>query len=188
MGNRKSTGNTPRTNSSRKGHGVVRLYGIIYHRAIFFRADGCFRSCYRYVTGQRYASLLHNHVIPAMQQRGCVNQIIFMQDGAPPHIANSVKQHFRHARITSCHFRTTWLPRSTDLNLREFWLWSYLKDVVFSTLIADLAELKACTGQHIHNNVTLDTLQSVVEHAVSPFQLLAENGGRHTEYVLHQFC
>ena len=62
------------------------------------------------------------------------------------------------------------------------WLWGYLKDVVFNTLIINLAELKVCIAQHILN-VTPETLRSVVEHAVSRFQLLEENGAQHTELI-----
>ncbi|GBN59853.1 hypothetical protein AVEN_111687-1 [Araneus ventricosus] len=78
-----------------------------------------------------------------------------------------------------------WPSRSPDLNPCDFWLWGYLKDVVFSTPIAHLAELKARIAQHILN-MTPETLRSVVEHAVSRFQLVAENGGQHIEHVLHQ--
>ena len=48
---------------------------------------------------------------------------------------------------------------------------------------AYLAELKAHIAQHILN-MTPETLRSVVEHAFSQFQLLAENGGQHIEHVL----
>ena len=48
-----------------------------------------------------------------------------------------------------------------------------------------LAELKAYIVQHILN-VIAETLRSAVEHAVSRFQLLAENDGQHIEHVLHQ--
>ncbi|GBL59710.1 hypothetical protein AVEN_155745-1, partial [Araneus ventricosus] len=110
-------------------------------------------------------------------------------DGAPPHIANPVKQllkqHFGNARIISRHFPTAWPSRSPDLNPRDFWLWDCLKDIVFSTPIAHLAELKARIAQHILK-VTPETLRSVVEHAVSRFQLVAENGEQHIEHVLHQ--
>ena len=140
----------------------------------FFEQTGASDPVIATVSGQRYASLLCNHVIPALQQRGCVNQIIFMQDGARPHIAHPVKQLLRHyfgnARIISRHFPTTWPSRSPDLNPCDFWLWGYLKDVVFRDPIANLEELKACISQHILN-VTLETLQSVVEHAVCRFQL-----------------
>ncbi|GBN77041.1 hypothetical protein AVEN_208727-1, partial [Araneus ventricosus] len=79
----------------------------------------------------------------------------------------------------------SWPSRSPDLNPCDFWLWGYLKDVVFSTPIAHLAELKARIAQHILN-VSPETLRSVVEHAVSRFQLVAENDGQHIEHVLHQ--
>ncbi|GBM75461.1 hypothetical protein AVEN_98280-1 [Araneus ventricosus] len=110
-----------------------------------------------------------------------------MQDGVPLHIATSVKQllnlHFRNNRITSRHFLTTWTPRSPDLNPCDYWLWGYLKVVLYGGPIANLAELKNRITQHIHN-ITTETLQSVVEHAVFGFQFIAENGGQHIEYFL----
>ncbi|GBN96564.1 hypothetical protein AVEN_117323-1, partial [Araneus ventricosus] len=38
------------------------------------------------INGTRYESLLRNQLIPALQQRGCVESTIFMQDGAHPNI------------------------------------------------------------------------------------------------------
>ena len=90
-----------------------------------------------------------------------------------------LKWHFGNARIISYHFPTIWTSRSLDLIPSEFWLWGYLKDGVY------LAELKASIVQHILN-VTLETLRSAMEHAVSRFQLFAENGGQHIDYVFHQ--
>lgn len=155
----------------------------------FFEETGASGPVTCTVTGKRYECLLRNHVIPALQQRGCVDEVIFMQDGAPPHIANPVKQllkrHFGNARIISRRFPTAWPSRSPDLNPCDFWLWGYLKAVVFSAPIANLAELKARIAQHILN-VTPETLRSVVEHAVSRFQLVSENGGQHIEHLLRQ--
>ncbi|GBM14879.1 hypothetical protein AVEN_28603-1 [Araneus ventricosus] len=55
------------------------------------------------VNGTRFESLLCNQLIPALTQRGCVDSTIFMQDGAPPHIATPVKHllklHFGNDRI-----------------------------------------------------------------------------------------
>ncbi|GBM50112.1 hypothetical protein AVEN_242251-1 [Araneus ventricosus] len=139
------------------------------------------------VNGTRYEPLLLNQLIPALQQRGCVNSTIFMKDGAPTHIATPVKQllnlHFGNDRIISRHFPTAWLPRSLNLNPCDFWLWGYLKDVVYGGPIANLAELKNRITQHIHN-ITTETLRSVVEHAVLRFQLIGENGGQHIEHFL----
>ena len=159
---------------------------IIYHRA-FLRRDGCFRSYYLYVIGSHCECLLRGHVIPAFQQLGCVDGIIFMQDDAPPHIATPVKQllsaQFGDDRIISRHFSTTWPPRSPDLNPCDFCLWGYLKNVVYSGRIQNLANFKASITHHIHC-VSTDTLRSVVEHAVLRFQFVAEQGGGHIEQLM----
>ncbi|GBM18011.1 hypothetical protein AVEN_238403-1 [Araneus ventricosus] len=139
------------------------------------------------VNGTRYESLLRNQLIPALQQRGCVDNTIFMQNGAPPHIETPVKQQlnmcFGKDRIISRHFTTAWPPLSPNLNPCDFWLWGYLKDVVYGGPMANLAELKKRITQHIHN-ITIETLRSVVEHAVLRFQLIGENGGQHMEHFL----
>lgn len=59
-----------------------------------------------------------------------------------------------------------------------------LKNIVFLDAIASLAELKARIAQHLQN-ITTDTLRSIVEHAVYRFQLVAEIGGKHIEYFFH---
>ena len=41
---------------------------------------------------QQYEALLHNYVLPTLQLHQCVDYIIFMQDGAPQHIATPEKQ------------------------------------------------------------------------------------------------
>ncbi|GFT35539.1 uncharacterized protein TNCV_2054591 [Trichonephila clavipes] len=69
-----------------------------------------------------------------------------MQNSAPPHVANPVKQllkgHAENARVISHHFPTAFPPKSPDLNLCDFWLRGYLKDAVFSVPTARLAELR----------------------------------------------
>ncbi|GBM95628.1 hypothetical protein AVEN_256427-1 [Araneus ventricosus] len=90
--------------------------------------------------------------------------------------------HFGNDRIIVA-ISQAWPPRSPDLNPCDFWLWSYVKDVVYGGPIANLAELKNRITQHIHN-ITIETLRSVVEHAVLRFQLIGENGGQHIEHFL----
>lgn len=104
-----------------------------------------------------------------------------MQDGAPLHITNPLKQllkrHFGNASIISRHLPTVWPSRLSNLNPCDFCLWGYMKDIVFSAPIANLAEWKARIAQHILN-VTPEILRSVVENTVSRFQLVAKNGGQ----------
>ncbi|GBM51964.1 hypothetical protein AVEN_194259-1 [Araneus ventricosus] len=137
--------------------------------------------------GTRYESLLCNQLIPELQQRGCVDSTIFMQDGAPPHIATPVKQllnlHFGNDRIISRYFPTAWQPRSPDLNPWDLCLWGYLKDEEYGGPIANLAEFKNRITQHIHN-INTEALRSVVEHAALRFQPIGENCGQHFEHFL----
>ncbi|GBN84853.1 hypothetical protein AVEN_256418-1 [Araneus ventricosus] len=80
------------------------------------------------VIGVSYESVSHNHVIPALQQRACVDRTIFMQDGSSLHIANPgkllISMHFVNNRIISLYFPTNWLPSSPDLHPCDFCLWA----------------------------------------------------------------
>lgn len=139
------------------------------------------------VNSNRYKFLLSSYVIPALQQRQCLDSTVFMQDGATPHIATQVKdllqRTFGNDRIISRNFPTAWPARSPDLNPCDFWLWGYLKNTVYCGGVTNLADLKARIVHQIHS-IQPDTLRSVVEHAVSRFQLVAEHGGQHIENLL----
>ena len=43
-----------------------------------------------YITGTRYKAMLENYVIPEVQQLNVINDIVWIEDGAPPLIATSV--------------------------------------------------------------------------------------------------
>ena len=87
MGYRKSTGNSTCTTSFCKGHCVVRICGIIYHRAIFFQETSALAPIFVTVIGQCCKCPLRNHVISVLQQCRCVDGIICMEDRASSLIA-----------------------------------------------------------------------------------------------------
>lgn len=69
----------------------------------------------------------------------------FMQDGAPPHFTLDVR---RHLNVT---FRNRWIARggpvawparSPDLNPLDFFVWGYLKSLVYQTPVENVAELR----------------------------------------------
>ncbi|GBO28196.1 hypothetical protein AVEN_160136-1 [Araneus ventricosus] len=109
-----------------------------------------------------------------------------MQDGTSKHIAYPDKRllsmDFGNNTIISHYFPTNWPPRSPNRNPCDFWL----KRVVFSGPIANLAELKTRIKQHIQN-ISTHTHRSVEEHAISRFELAAENGGYHSEHFFSFF-
>ncbi|GFW40759.1 hypothetical protein TNCV_4528481 [Trichonephila clavipes] len=67
--------------------------------------------------------MLQTYVIPTLQQRVCLQEIIFMHDGSPLHNVRSVQQLDRR---TTCELqilpKTAWPPRSPDLTPCDFWL------------------------------------------------------------------
>lgn len=136
------------------------------------------------VNSHRYADMLENFVIPHLQQRNCIDSTIFMQDGAPPHIGRRVKdvlrQHFTDARVISRAFPTIWPPRSPDLNPCDFWLWGYLKSVVYQGHVPDIPTLKDQITLHV-KQINADMLRATVENLVYRIQLLEYQAGGHLE-------
>ncbi|KAJ4435097.1 hypothetical protein ANN_23672 [Periplaneta americana] len=105
------------------------------------------------VNGERYYSMLQNFVIPRPRNHDMDN-IIFMQDGAQPHIFIPAKQLITQTfgdRVISRIFPTMWPPRSPYFNPVDFWLWGYLKERVFLTHPTTLLQLKDAISQEIAN-------------------------------------
>lgn len=139
------------------------------------------------ITGTRYCDLLQQKVIPALQDRQHLQTTVFMQDGAPPHIARPVtallRDHFGDDRIISRSFPTTWPPRSPDLNPCDFWLWGFLKDRVYGRSIRTVADLKASITRHVAA-IDRETLRATIEHAITRFEHVLDVNGMHIEHVL----
>ncbi|GBL80516.1 hypothetical protein AVEN_225217-1 [Araneus ventricosus] len=62
---------------------------------------------------------------------------MFMQDGATSRTATPVKafliQTFREDKIIRRRCRFPWPTLSPDLTLADFWLWGYLKSLVYQS-------------------------------------------------------
>ncbi|GBO41116.1 hypothetical protein AVEN_203840-1 [Araneus ventricosus] len=119
--------------------------------------------------------MLKNLVVSQMQQQQCLDSITFMQNGAPPHIGLCVQQFFRQQftndRVISHAFPSTWPSRSPDLNPCDFWLWGYLKNLVYRGHLVTLADLKESIALHA-KSISVDQIQSAVEQAVHRLQIL----------------
>ncbi|GFT92293.1 uncharacterized protein TNCV_1835601 [Trichonephila clavipes] len=170
-----------------KSNGVVWVFRVFYSWPVFFEELGAGGPVTCSITGHRYASLLRNKIISDLQARQCLSCIIFMQDGAPPHITRCVtdvlKHHFTEERVISRQFRHLWPVRSPDLNPCDFWLWDYLKQLVSCDQPKTLPDLKDSISRHVRN-ISQNTLRSTVEHTILRFQILAENDGHHVEHLL----
>ena len=74
-----------------------------------------------------------------------IDDLIFMQDGAPPHFALTVRawldQHFS-GRWLGRRGPHEWPPRSPDLTPCDFYLWGYTKEEVYKTKPRTLEDLE----------------------------------------------
>ncbi|GBM66694.1 hypothetical protein AVEN_249517-1 [Araneus ventricosus] len=136
--------------------------------------------------GQRYRDMLRDFVIPQLQQRGCLQNIIFMPDGTPHHIDCRVsschqllRQHFTDARVISRHFPTPWPPLSVDITPCDFWLRGFLKDNIYRKRPASVPDLKDSVRLHVLD-IPADSLLSAVENMVLRLEHIVEHeGGTH---------
>lgn len=139
------------------------------------------------VTAERYLTLLRDEVVPALNQRGVLSVITFMQDGAPPHFANPVKQFlldtFGVDRVIARGCKIAWPARSPDLTPVDFWLWGYLKSLVYRSSPSTLAELKHCICREV-SAIHSDLLHSAVTSVVSRLTCVVDCSGGHVEHLL----
>lgn len=101
------------------------------------------------VNGGNYLEMLDSWLIPQLQ-RDLINYV-FQQDGAPPHWHRTVRNYLNQVLPLRWIGRsgqddltlTTWPPRSPDLTPCDFFLWGYIKDLVYvPPLPTDVEELK----------------------------------------------
>ncbi|XP_029653233.1 uncharacterized protein LOC115226371 [Octopus sinensis] len=75
------------------------------------------------------------------------------QDGAPPHWGRHVRQFLNQTfldRWIGRYGPIPWPPHSPDITPLDFFLWGYVKDIMYQTKIWDIADLK----QRIRNAIT----------------------------------
>ena len=86
------------------------------------------------VNAEGYLSMLREEIWPVISTWKNIEDLIFMQDGAPPHFATVVHE-WLNAR-----FPGRWIDR--DLTPCDFFLWGLLKEQVYSPKPTSLEELK----------------------------------------------
>ena len=133
------------------------------------------------ITADIYLDLLTEFVTP--QLIDFQPTIIFQQDGAPPHWGLRVRQFlnetFSH-RWIGRDGPISWPPRSPDITPLDFFLWGYIKDIVYRTKVQDITDLK----QRISNAIaTIDEamLQRTWQEIEYRLDVLRLTNGAHIE-------
>lgn len=140
------------------------------------------------VTGAKYLELLRDH-LPVLLENVIFEtrlRMIIQQDGAPPHFENNVRGYL------NTHYPNRWIgragpndlvlrpwpARSPDLTSPDFYLWGYLRDVVYRqepTTRADMIDRIRRACEAIPRNVLLSTVPHFQRRLNFCIQ---ENGGQ----------
>lgn len=107
----------------------------------------------------------------------------FQQDGATPHTANAtityLEEYFDNRLIS----RGQWPAHSPDLTPLDFFLFGYLKNVVFRNPLHTLDELKNAIIAAV-NDINEEVLANVFANMQRRINLCLENDGGHFEHLL----
>ena len=110
------------------------------------------------ITAQIYLDNLTEYLSPQLEQYQ--PQVIFQQDGAPPHWGLEVCQFLNETfpdRWIGRDGPIPWPPRSPDITPLNFFLWGYVKDIVYQTKVRDINDLQHRIIEAI-DTVTVDML------------------------------
>ena len=105
------------------------------------------------MNAQRYLDLINNTAVPEvlrhgryqLNMNGSISRLWWLQDGAPCHTAIVVRRRLQELfprRVVGIGHNVEWPPRSPDLAPLDFFLWGYVKAMVYRTPPANLQELR----------------------------------------------
>jgi hypothetical protein len=135
------------------------------------------------VTGFNYLDMLQLWLMPQLQEDN--EDVIFQQDGGPPHLHVDVLAHLNanlpgrwigRAPDNYSLLLLPWPPRSPDLTPCDFFLWGYIKDHVYvhpmprdlPQLLQRVVDVVAANDRGILQHVWQELDCRIVKSAVSP--------------------
>lgn len=171
-------------------HGRVGLIGPYLVREID-DTDGIGR---RTSTSARFKECLRNQALPELRRRLFEKGLAwescwYQQDGAGPHTTRTVVDYLKtvfNDRLISLNLSFEWPPKSPDLNLLDYKIWSLMKMKVAENQPHDIETLelsisKACA------DISIEAVRKGANEFSERILALKESGGRHFEQTLLKF-
>ncbi|GBN39196.1 hypothetical protein AVEN_62234-1 [Araneus ventricosus] len=125
--------------------------------------------------------MLEVYAVPQMQQHQ--PDVIFQQDGAPPHwgmiVRDFLDENFSD-RWCGRGGPIPWPPRSPDITPLDFFLWGFVKNIVYKTPVPSLDELKRRIVTAIQN-VTSQMLENTWREIEFRLDVLRATKGSHVQ-------
>jgi transposase len=138
------------------------------------------------VTAHSYLEKLRREIVPSITRKMDSTEIFYMQDGAPPHYAQSVRQFLDETfpgRWIGRRGPIEWPARSPDLTPTDFFLWGVIKDRVYATKHGNLEELKEAITVEIRS-LPVELCQRACRSVSKRLQLCKDLEGKHFEHLL----
>ncbi|GFT66572.1 transposable element Tc3 transposase [Trichonephila clavipes] len=137
------------------------------------------------VNGDRYRAMITNFFIPELNNN-YVQDMWFQQDGATCHTARATIDLLKDTfgdRLISRFGPVNWPPRSCDLTPLDYFLWGYVKSVVYAD--------KPQTLDHLEDNIHRviadkrpQMLEKVIENWTSIWDYIRASHGSHMPEII----
>lgn len=137
------------------------------------------------VNGDEYRKMIINFLAPQLKALKLVN-MWFQQDGATCHTAKATMATLRSlfpGRLISKSGDIDWPPRSPDLTAPDFFLWGYLKDIVYANKPSTLMDLKQNIQKAVLD-ISPDLCQKVLENTIKRARECKAFRGGHLENII----
>jgi inhibitor of nuclear factor kappa-B kinase subunit alpha len=139
------------------------------------------------INGAAYLDMLKTHVRPQLAKKRKLSTTIFMQDGAPSHIAKDVKQFllqtFGESRVISRHFPHFWPAYSPDVNPLDFFFWGYVRHEVSNAGVAENLDILKERITAVIDGLPQQQLQNAVYNVLDRCILLVQQEGKHIQHL-----
>lgn len=158
---------------------VTVLMGIDYYGIVGpFFFDGN-------VNGQRYLAMLRNQVLPALRQWPNFDDIVLVQDGAPPHWARDVRaflnETFPNRWIGRDSPFIRWPPRSPDLTPMDSFSWGHVKGRLYKGQKFPSLEILMRRIEEEAASITLEMARSTMRNFWDRLLICETRGGLSVE-------
>lgn len=139
------------------------------------------------LNSENYLSFLMNTLEEELENFPVATYVsmLFQHDGAPAHFARSVRAYLdtRYEQWIGRGGPIAWPPRSPDLTVLDFFLWGYVKGVVYSDPCDTCEEMQSRIIDAF-TTITPQMLRNVQMSMYRRVNLCIEQGGRHFEPLL----
>ncbi|GFS73560.1 uncharacterized protein TNCV_3742541 [Trichonephila clavipes] len=137
------------------------------------------------VNGDRYSAMITNFFIPEFNNHD-VQQLWFQQDGATCHTARAIIDLLKDTfgdRLISRFGPVDWPPRSCDLKPLDYFLWGYLKLLVYADKPQTLNHLKD-NIRRVIADIRPQMLGKVIENWTSRLDYIQASHGSHMPEII----